>query len=333
VKAMLPVLRADALDDEDRPQRWLIETLWSEAAVGLIGGQPKCLKSWLALEMAVSVATGTPCLARHAVQRPGPALIYLAEDALHTVRHRLGTLCHQRGKLLDDLDVHVITAPVLRLDLEPDQARLRETVRTLAPRLLVLDPLVRLHRLDENSSAEVSHFLAYLRALQREFDLAIALVHHTNKSGTHAAGQSLRGSGDFHAWSDSAIYLRRQREGQVLLAVEHRAAPVPPTMAMRLTDGDSPYLELVAHQPPSPDPLDQRILQALKDQAPRTRADLRQALAARNQSLGIALDRLLATGVVTRGTDGYTLAVPRSRVPPIGMNGNGTTAHLPAAPS
>ncbi|MBK8999599.1 MAG: AAA family ATPase [Myxococcales bacterium] len=48
-----------------------------------------------------------------------------------------------------------------------DQRRLHKTLAALRPRLLVLDPFVRLHRIDENSAAEVSAVLAFLREVQR----------------------------------------------------------------------------------------------------------------------------------------------------------------------
>ena len=68
------------------PVRWLVEGLWGEASVGVIGGAPKCAKTWLGLDLALSVATGTACLGRYAVSKPGPVLVYLAEDALPVVR-------------------------------------------------------------------------------------------------------------------------------------------------------------------------------------------------------------------------------------------------------
>jgi RecA-family ATPase len=42
--------------------RWLVEGLWAWPAVGFIGGTPKASKTWLALELAVAVASGRPCL-------------------------------------------------------------------------------------------------------------------------------------------------------------------------------------------------------------------------------------------------------------------------------
>ena len=58
----LPVSAAHALPECPEERRWLIEDLWAEEAVGIVGGEPKCCKSFLALDIAVSVASGTPCL-------------------------------------------------------------------------------------------------------------------------------------------------------------------------------------------------------------------------------------------------------------------------------
>jgi RecA-family ATPase len=197
----LPVVRAAELKQTLPDTRWLIESLWAEGGVGLIGGTPKSLKSWLGLEMAVSVATGTACLGRFPVRSPGPALVYLAEDAPTVVRERLLALCLVRSIALDNLDVRVITAPSLRIDLKTEQEKLKETIALHRPRLLVLDPFVRLHRIDENQAQEVAPLLDFLRTLNRTYEIAIVLVHHTRKSGSGSqSGQALRGSSDFHAW-------------------------------------------------------------------------------------------------------------------------------------
>jgi hypothetical protein len=193
--SQLPVQPAWRLADCPERQRWLVEGLWSEEAVGIIGGEPKCCKSFLALDLAVAVAAGIPCLRRFAVARPGRVLLYPAEDALHVVRRRIDGICAAAGISLAQLDVQVITAPSLRLDLEADRVRLDETIARLKPRLLILDPFVRLHRIDENVSGDVAPLLAFLRELQRRHAIAVAVVHHAKKgAGAIRAGQALRGS-------------------------------------------------------------------------------------------------------------------------------------------
>lgn len=107
----LPVVRVDQIPREAQTHRWLVEQLWGESSVGVIGGAPKCSKTWLGLDLALSVATGTACLGRYAVPRSGPVLVYLAEDALPIVRERVEGMARHRGLDLTGVDIHVITAP------------------------------------------------------------------------------------------------------------------------------------------------------------------------------------------------------------------------------
>ena len=305
----LPIARVADLDDAPTHATWLIESLWSDQAVGFIGGAPKCCKSWLGLDMAVSVASATPCLGRFHVARPGPALVYLAEDSLTNVRARIAALCSQRELNLDDLDLFVVTAPSLRLDLDEDHARLDATLRAIRPRFLLLDPLVRMHRIDENSSADISQLLGRLRHIQREHHLAIAIVHHMSKRSRAQLGQALRGSTDLHAFSDSAAYLVRKRE-RIQLTLEHRSAPAPDPFELELAGvDDAPHLRCVEHpvDVPAPSPsLDDRIRAALAEaNRPLTRAVLREQLRVNNQRLGDALEHLAAQGLVDRTPTGW----------------------------
>lgn len=311
--SMFPVEPAHRLARQPEEHRWLIEGLWCEEAVGLIGGEPKCCKSFLALDLTVAVASGTPCLRHFAVPRPGRVLLYAAEDALHVVRQRLEGIAQAAGITLEQLDVQVITAPSLRLDLAEDARRLAETVAALQPRLLVLDPFVRLHRRDENVCGEVAPLLAMLRDLQRHHRLAVLVVHHAKKgAGKARAGQALRGSSEFHAWGDSMLYLRRHGE-RLTLTAEHRAAAGFDCLALQLTSrGDALALELVAthaaFQAETSVPAPERIRQALATaSAPLALGQLRAACRLRKATLCQVLAELTRRGEVLKTTDGYSL--------------------------
>src|SRR6056297_3587409 len=169
------------ISDHPKEQRWLIKDLWIDQGVGIIGGQPKCCKSFLALDMAVATAAGTLCLGSYPVQSSGRVLLFAAEDALHMVKQRLVGIAARHDKLLSELDIQVITSPVLRLDDKKQQDALAKTVESLKPKLLILDPFIRLHSIDENNSAEVARLLAFLRTLNRKHQLSIAVVHHARK--------------------------------------------------------------------------------------------------------------------------------------------------------
>src|SRR5262247_547347 len=309
---VLPVSPAWRLAERDPELRWLVSQLWSQDAVGIVGGEPKCCKSFLALDIAVAVAAGLPCLRRFAVPHPGRVLLYAAEDAHPIVRRRLEGIATAAGVSLRDLDIQVITAPTLRLDLEADRRSLALTVAKLQPRLLILDPFVRLHRIDENASGEVAPLLAYLRELQRRYALAVLVVHHAKKgAGNVRAGQALRGSSEFHAWGDSNLYLRR--DGDTLtLSVEHRAAPALKPMKIELVEvGEALALQIVERSEsaqPVPSSLDERITAALATAAsPLPFAELRSRCRVRTATLYERLAALTADGRVVKDGEGYRL--------------------------
>jgi len=316
----LPVVPAAAIPaDEGRPA-WLVEDLWTDEAVGIVGGAPKCCKTWLALDLAVSVGSGTPALGRFPVTTAGVVLLYGAEDAPAQLRARLAGIALARGLQLDQVDLRLIVVPSLRLDTDRDRERLRLTLAEHHPRLLVLDPLVRLHRLDENSAGEVSALLGELRAIQREYHLAIVLVHHLRKNAAPRGqdGQSLRGSGDLHAWGDSNLYLRR-RDRQLLLTAEHRSAPAPGPRTLELADEPAPHLRIVDEPAPVPvADLARQVMELLDaTDAPLDRDTLRERLRVRNAAIGEALVRLRAAGRVERCAGGFRLRDPNQLPIPV----------------
>ena len=303
-------------DLEDRPQQqqWLVDGLWGRQAVGIVGGEPKCGKSFLALDLAVAVAAGVPCLRRFETDQTGPVLMFAAEDAGHIVRTRLQGIARAAGADFEALDIAVIDVPVLRLDHRDDRQRLEETVERIRPRLVLLDPLVRLHAVDENAVADIAPILGFLRDLQRRFETAILLVHHSRKSGATRPGQALRGSSELHAWGDSNLYLRR-RDTQIVMTVEHRAAPGLNDIEIELADdGQGPALRLrrqVPHEavpdqaPPEPESPERRIVQVLAHaDGPLLQSEIRKRAGARNATVTAALHELVREGRVERGPGG-----------------------------
>jgi len=306
------------LEDRPREQQWLVDTLWGEQAVGIVGGEPKCGKSILALDLAVAVAAGVPCLRHFTPARPGPVLMFPAEDAGHLVRKRLHGIARAAGARFEALDIAVIDVPRLRLDDPDDRSRLQQTVERVAPRLLILDPLVRLHGVDENAVADVAPILGFLRDLQRRFATAVLLVHHARKSGASRPGQALRGSSELHAWGDSNLYLRR-RDRQTLMTVEQRDARGLDDIEIELKeDGEEPSFRL--RQPPQaggapqPETPERRVLKALAGaRAPLSQRQIRQRAATRHKTVGAILKKLVQEGRVERNAEGgYSLVASQT---------------------
>lgn len=314
-RAPFPVVRpCDLCASAVSTTPWLIDQLWTAQAVGIIGGTPKSYKTWMALEMAVAVASGSACLTRFTIPSPGPVLLYAAEDSESALRSRLESLAAHHSLHLTSLDIRVITADSLRLDRVGDQERLEATLMLHRPVFLILDPLVRLHAIDENAAGEIAALLGYLRLLQRKTGAAIALVHHARKNVAvnGGAGYSLRGSSDLYAWVDSFLYLRRHH-GQLMLSAEHRSASGVGPLALELADAESgPYLKLASTNNVDSvehDPLPDQILSLLGQSAePRTAENIRSNLQVRNQRLVEALRQLTEQRKIVRLSQGYVLA-------------------------
>jgi len=323
-----PVQRASQLASSGPQTQWLVEDLWTEQAVGILGGEPKCCKSFLALDVAVSVASGTACLRQFPVRRSGPVLLFPAEDSLAVVRQRLEGIAAAAQVSFASLPVQVITAPSLRLDTATDRLRLSQTVQAQHPVLLVLDPLIRLHRVDENDATPIAALLSYLRELQRQFQLAVLLVHHARKdSQSSRPGQALRGSSELHGWGDSNLYLRR-KGSQLTLSTEHRAAPSQDHIPLQLAESASALaltvVERSTAQPDVPPTPTQRVRQALAQlQEPTPVHQLQKLCGIRTATVCSALAELSASGEVIRDARGYQLKLPLPVARPIDPKGNG----------
>lgn len=157
--------------------------------------------------------------------------------------------------------------------------------------------------------------LAYLRHLQRDHHTAVALVHQSRKGATHErGGQALRSSSEFHAWGDSSAVLRRIG-GQLLLSIEHRAAPGSDWMPLVLKESP-PVLEVVDQQP-APARVQpsrwERIEKVLAEAATTlSQKQIRGIVRVRASDVSQTLAALVADGRVIESAGGYQLTGPQA---------------------
>ncbi|MCA9627990.1 MAG: AAA family ATPase, partial [Myxococcales bacterium] len=178
----LPFLPLSDIEPMPEGERWLVEGLLSRSSIAVLASTPKTGKTWVALALAVGVASGTPVLGQFHVPAPGRVLLFPAEDDARVIRDRVESLCRAEQLELGRLPIDLITADRLQLDEAADRARLEALLRARRPQLLVLDPLVRLHSGAESYSGHVAELFGYLRTLQRRFELAVVVTHHLAKN-------------------------------------------------------------------------------------------------------------------------------------------------------
>lgn len=293
------------------PVEWLVEGLLLKSGAAILGGAPKAGKSFLALDVCVAVASGTPAAGYFHVSAACPVTLLCAEDPSPVLAQRIAALVRSRSLALDDLPIEVIVETLVRL---PEALpRLAATLARSRPGLLLLDPLIRLHRADENSASEMAVVLDGLRDLARAEKTAILLVHHARKAASAGSpGAGLRGSSDLAAFGDSNLYLRRLADTALELRIEHRAAAAPEPLQLRLcveAAGASARFQAQPGSTPAQDLSASRVLALLeRSPNPLPASALRSRLGVRNQTITAALRTLLDNGSVERrGRDGWAI--------------------------
>lgn len=225
----------ELLDEPDPgPTPFAVDALLVDGAIGMLVGPPKIGKTWLVLELALSIVTGRPAFERYAVPTRGPAMVIVEESGRTALHRRLDALARGRAIGRDELaDLHVAANRRVRLD-EPDwRRRLLAAAARIEPRAIFLDPLVRLKGagVDENVQREIGPVLDFIRDLRDESGAAVVFTHHTGHDGVRA-----RGSSDLEAYWESRLTLACEERppGVRKLAAEHREAEPSPRLAYRL---------------------------------------------------------------------------------------------------
>jgi hypothetical protein len=185
--------------------RWLIQGLWPADAYGVLAAQEKAGKTWAALDLAVSVATGRPWLDHFACPTPGPVLVFLGEGGERATVRRIEAIATAKGidpdQLADQLRlcfrVPRLAAPGAGGELAAIQAELEAHPAAL----VVLDPLYLAAA--GASGSNLYDMGAVLQAIQgvcQQAGCALLVVTHWNKTGDGRGADRISGAGPA-AWA------------------------------------------------------------------------------------------------------------------------------------
>jgi len=195
---------------------------------------PKTGKSWLALDLALAVATGRRWLEFDTTQ----GRVLLLDNELHaaTLANRLRRVVDARkippGDYADRLLIDTCRGKGL------DIFALQEYFADVAPetyRLIIIDAFYRFLPvgIDENSNADLTSLYNKLDTLAEQLQCSFVLIHHSSK-GPQAAKSLVdvgAGAGAMSRATDTHVILRQhQEEGVVVLEAAVRSfPPVNPT--------------------------------------------------------------------------------------------------------
>ena len=202
----------------EEERSWIVERYLPTKSIGILTGKRGTFKTYLALYIAYSVASGKVFMGNHQVRKGG--VLYLdKENGLDLMKKRGREI--KRGLELGDEDLNIgfICFSQLRIDREEDLAKIENLIREHKPILLIIDTYRRAIGFEENDAGQVSKlFVESLRPLADKYDVTILLVHHDRKStGQGDEMAEIRGSSDLANYADFIIKTDRERSGILLL--------------------------------------------------------------------------------------------------------------------
>lgn len=189
-------------DLEARPPEFLIDGLIETDCLGLIFGDPGCGKSFIAADIALSVATGEPFHGRPTKQG---AVFFIAGEGHSGLARRFHAWAKHRGRGLAGVPMFKSNRAAQFLDAASAQA-VADAVDALVsahgvPRMIVVDTLARnFGPGDENSTSEMGAFVAAMDDLRgRHPGCVVLIVHHSGHGDKQRArgAMALKGAIDF----------------------------------------------------------------------------------------------------------------------------------------
>jgi RecA-family ATPase len=210
-KPAFRVLNLDDLEQLPEPE-WLVEGVIPAGCLTTLYGAPGSAKSFLALDAALCVATGTKF---HGAPVKHGRVVYSLGEGIRGLRWRIEAWCiaHPTADRADIMSNFVVIPRAVHLLEEYDVSLLFNTIeRQKSVDLLIIDTLARaLVGGDENSAGDVGRAIAACDAVRDMTGSATMLVHHTDAAGTKA-----RGSTALPGASDCMIRMNKDQNQNVI---------------------------------------------------------------------------------------------------------------------
>lgn len=219
-RGTFPILSIGDLKDLPTP-RWIIRDILPADSLCVLVGQPGAGKSFVALDMALTIASGVGAWNGH--KAASGTVIYMAGEGVGGLLRRVQAwACYRIGDPLDNCQESFFVVPRVPTLLEPlDIRALTDEIKAMPtqPVLVVVDTLARaLSGGDENSSRDVGGAIQALDYLHRETGSTVLCVHHLGKDETKGArgSSALLGGCDMMAglWKDGGTVVMRSMKAK-----------------------------------------------------------------------------------------------------------------------
>jgi hypothetical protein len=201
------------------PPEWLIDGLIELESLCLLFGPQKEGKSFLAIDWALSVATGVEWMGHTVKQGP---VIYIAGEGGRGIYPRIAAWEREHSGV--DLSAVCFSLQPVRLLNKADMSAFFTSLDSLnrKPSLVVIDTLSRAFvGGDENSTQQMSLLVEAADSIKRHTSGTVLLVHHTTKSrkdGQHRPPE--RGSSVLSGAVETMIRVAKDADDRLTISCE-----------------------------------------------------------------------------------------------------------------
>jgi len=192
----------------------------------ILAGKSKAGKSWIAMQLALSVAMNTRALSDRQVYRPGGVVYYSLEMGENRTAARLRQLLDREDITLQNIDFVWDCLPMKGGGIE----QLNLLLESKRPSMVVIDTFLAFAKGKQKDGGDVMRDqyaeIDVLKKISEKHDTAFLLVHHTRKTGAwddaDAGVDLVAGSRGVTAACDSVWILRKQPDDIFSLDISGR---------------------------------------------------------------------------------------------------------------
>jgi RecA-family ATPase len=203
---------------------WLVEDWLPDKSITFLVSPPESYKTWILLDLAVSVATGEPFLGNYTVNETGPTLIIQQEDAHTGLTDRLALIIEQKMGLTTDLDsdtwqvptmpdipVYIHPSRMLRFDNKKVIEEMERQIEELKPKVILIDPLYSTTSSTDNYMSDLANRMMVLKTWRDKYGCSFVIAHHSKKNldPDSTAREDSWGSQFLNAFLEAGWQIRR----------------------------------------------------------------------------------------------------------------------------
>ena len=203
---------------------WLVQDWLPDKSITFLVSPPESYKTWILLDLAVSISANVPFLGSYPVNESGPTLIIQQEDSHSGLTDRLALIVEQKMKMnpqidgdewsvpsMPDIPIYVHPSRMLRFDNKKVVEELEKQIEIIKPKVIMIDPLYSTTASTENYMANLANQMMVLKTWRDKYGCSFVIAHHSKKNldPDSTAREDSWGSQFLNAFLEAGWQIRR----------------------------------------------------------------------------------------------------------------------------